>query len=129
MNVKQLEQHIPILGAIHLIGGALFVVIGGFVFFLLTGIGAAVAIEDPIAPRVLVLVGTAVGIFMAVLGLPGIAAGYGLLKRRSWARGLAVAVGILNLFNVPIGTVIGVYTLVVLMQTQATDYFATLKPA
>lgn len=37
MNAKQIEQHVPILGAIHLIGGALFVVIGGFVFFLLTG--------------------------------------------------------------------------------------------
>ena len=129
MNVKQIEQHVPILGGIHLVGGAFFVVMGVFVFILLTGIGAAVAIEDPIAPRVLITVGTAVGTLLVVLGLPGIAAGYGLLKRRPWARGLAIAVGILNLFNVPIGTIIGIYTLLVLMQTEAVDYFAPLKPA
>ena len=96
---------------------------------LLTGIGVAVAAEDPVAPRVLTLVGTAAGALMVVLGLPGIIAGYGLLKRRPWARGLAVAVAILNLFNVPIGTVIGIYTLLVLMQTGAEEYFTPLKPA
>lgn len=129
MNTKQIEQHVPVLGGIHLVSGAFFVVIGLFVFLLLTGIGVAVAGEDPIAPRVLITVGTAVGALLVVLGLPGIAAGYGLLKRRPWARGLAIVVGILNLFNVPIGTIIGIYTLLVLTQTEATDYFAPLKPA
>ena len=129
MNTKQIEQHVPVLGGIHLVGGAFFVVIGLFVFFLLSGIGVAVAGEDPIAPRVLITVGTAVGALLFMLGLPGIVAGYGLLKRRPWARGLAIVVGILNLFNVPIGTVIGIYTLLVLTQTEAVDYFAPLKPA
>lgn len=123
MNAKQIEQHIPILGILHLVGGAFFLVIGAFVFLLLTGIGAAVAIEDPMAPRVLTIVGFSVGTLLVIFGLPGIAAGYGLLKRHSWSRGLAIAVGILNLFNVPIGTVIGIYTLVVLMQGEAAAYF------
>ena len=129
MNTKQIEQHVPVLGGIHLVGSAFFVVIGLFVFFLLSGIGVAVAGEDPIAPRVLITVGTAVGALLVLLGLPGIVAGYGLLKRRPWARGLAIVVGVLNLFNVPIGTVIGIYTLLVLTQTEAVDYFAPLKPA
>ena len=123
MNAKQIEQHIPILGMLHLVGGAFFLVIGAFIFLLLTGIGVAVAIDDPMAPRVLTIVGFSVGTLLVIFGLPGIAAGYGLLRRRSWARGLAIAVGILNLFNVPIGTVIGIYTLVVLMQGEAAAYF------
>lgn len=123
MSTKQIEQHIPILGMLHLVGGAFFLVIGAFIFLLLTGIGAAVAIDDPMAPRVLTIVGFSVGTLLVIFGLPGIAAGYGLLRRRSWARGLAVAVGILNLFNVPIGTVIGIYTLVVLLQGEAAAYF------
>jgi hypothetical protein len=123
MNAKQFHQHVTILGVIHLVGGALFAVIGIFVFLLLTGIGAAVAVEDPVAPRVLFVVGTAVGLLMALLSLPGIAAGFGLLKRRSWGRILALAVGILNLLNVPIGTIIGAYTLYVLLQPEATAYF------
>lgn len=129
MNRKQIEQHIPVLGMLHLVGGAFSVLMGAFVFLLLTGIGNIVAIEDPMAPRILTLVGLSVGTLLVILGLPGMAAGYGLLKRRSWARGLAVAVGVLNLVNVPLGTLIGIYTLVVLMQDEATEYFAVLKPA
>jgi len=68
-------------------------------------------------------------VLLVVLGLPGILAGYGLLKRRSWARGLAVALGVLNLFNVPLGTVIGAYTLFVLLQDDAAEAFTALKPA
>lgn len=129
MDKKQIEQHVPILGAVHLLGGALFVVLGIFVFVFLTGIGAAVAIEDPIAPRVLTFVGMSVGVLLVVLGLPGMAAGYGLLKRRAWARGLAIAIGVLNLVNFPIGTLIGVYTLIVLLQTDAEEVFVALKQA
>jgi len=128
MNHKQIEQHVPVLGMLHLVGGAFSVLMGAFVFLFLTGIGNIAAIEDPMAPRILTLVGLSVGVLLVVLGLPGMAAGYGLLKRRSWARGLAVAVGVLNLVNVPIGTLIGIYTLVVLMQDEATEYFAALKP-
>jgi hypothetical protein len=115
MNIKQIEQHVPILGWLHLVGGAFFVVIGLFVFTVLTGLGIAVAPEDPVAPRILILIGTAVCTLLVVLGLPGIVAGYGLLKRRPWARGLAFVVGVLCLFYVPIGTAIGIYTLLVLM--------------
>jgi hypothetical protein len=129
MNAKQIEQHVPILGALHLVGGIVFVLVGAFVFLMLTGLGLYVGIEDPIAPRILTLVGLSVGVLLVVLGLPGIAAGYGLLRRRSWARGLAVAIGVLNLFNFPVGTIIGIYTLIVLLQVEAVDYFGTLKPA
>jgi hypothetical protein len=38
-------------------------------------------------------------------------------------------VGVLSLFNVPIGTAIGIYTLLVLMPSEATDHFVPLKPA
>jgi len=129
MNRKQIEQHIPVLGMVHLVSGAFFVLIGVFVFFFLSSVGVIVASQDPIAPRVLSIVGVSVGVLLVVLGLPGILAGYGLLKRRSWARGLAVALGVLNLFNVPLGTVIGAYTLFVLLQDDAAEAFTGLKPA
>lgn len=129
MNRKQIEQHIPVLGMVHLVSGAFFVLIGVFVFFFLSSVGVIVASQDPIAPRVLSIVGVSVGVLLVVLGLPGILAGYGLLKRRSWARGLAVALGVLNLFNVPLGTVIGAYTLFVLLQDDAAEAFTALKPA
>jgi hypothetical protein len=129
VNIKQIEQHIPILGGLHVVMGVFSLVIGVFIFMLLTSIGLAVANEDPIAPRILITVGTAVGILVLVLSLPGIIAGYGLLKRRTWARPLAIVVGALSLFNIPIGTLIGIYTLIVLAPTEAADYFTSYKPA
>lgn len=129
MNRKQIEQHIPVLGMVHLVSGAFFVLIGVFVFFFLSNLGVLIAVDDPIAPQVLSMVGISVGVLLVVLGLPGIIAGYGLLKRYSWARGLAVAVGVLNLPNVPLGTIIGAYTLLVLLQDDAAEAFTALRPA
>jgi hypothetical protein len=58
---------------------------------------------------------------MALLGLPGLLAGYGLLTRKPWARILAIVVGILSLLNFPIGTAIGLYTQWALSDEQRTS--------
>lgn len=53
------------------------------------------------------------GIFSFVylfLGLPSIIAGYGLLKRKSWAKTWAIIGGVLAGFNFPIGVAVCVYT-------------------
>lgn len=124
-----LEQHITVVGWLHIISSLLFLVIAAFIFLLFVGIGVAVATEDPMALRVLGAVGTTVGVFLSVMALPGLAAGYGLLKRYSWARPLALVVGFLNLLNFPFGTAIGAYTIWVLLQQNAPDYFVALKTA
>ena len=59
--------------------------------------------------------------------LPGIiayvAAGYGLLKYKSWARILAIILAILNLFLFPIGTALGIYTLVIMFNEETKALF------
>jgi hypothetical protein len=105
MNPRQADQHIVILGWLYLAGHALFLVVGGFVFLLLTGVGLATA--DMEARAVLLVVGPSVGLLLAILALPGLAAGYGLLNHKPWARILAIVVGILGLVNFPFGTAIG----------------------
>lgn len=122
MNPRELQQHVTILGWLYLVGHAVFLAIGLFVFVLLTGIG--VASGEPEARNILSIIGVAVGLFLALLAIPGLAAGYGLLQHRPWARMLTIVVGILNLVNFPIGTAIGVYTLMVLTPDTATEYFA-----
>jgi len=122
LNQRQLQLHVPVVGWLLIVGHAIFLLVGVFVFLLLTGIGVASGERE--ATAVLTTVGTAVGLLLVVLGIPGLVAGAGLLARKSWARILAIVVGTLGLVNVPIGTVIGVYTLFVLMQDAATEYFA-----
>jgi hypothetical protein len=126
LDQRQLHLHVTILGWLFVVGNGLFLVMGAFVFLLLAGIG--VVSGDSQAMAILGVVGTAVGLLLAVLGVPGIIAGYGLLIRKTWGRILAIVVGVLGLINVPIGTAIGLYALFVLLQEAATDYFASQTP-
>jgi hypothetical protein len=125
MTHQQLEQHVPILGWLHIVANAFFLLIGGFVFLLLTTVGAISG--DPDAVAILSVVGLFVGGLLLLIGLPGIVAGWGLLKRKPWSRILALVVGILGLVNFPIGTAIGVYTLWVLLHPESTAYFSGEK--
>jgi hypothetical protein len=127
LDQQQLHLHVTILGWLLIVGNALFLLMGVFLFLLLAGIG--VASGDSQAMAVLSVVGTAVGLLLAVLGIPGIVAGYGLLIHKAWGRILAIVVGVLGLINFPIGTATGIYSLFVLFQEAATDYFASPKPA
>jgi hypothetical protein len=120
---QELQQQITILGWLYIISYALFLVIGAFVFILLTSIGAVSGDEQAMA--ILSLVGTSVGVLLVLLALPGMAAGFGLLAHKSWGRYLAIVVAILGLVNFPIGTLIGLYTLWILTQEQASAYFVT----
>jgi hypothetical protein len=123
LNEQQLQQHVTVLGWLHIVGNAIMFLLGCFVFALLWGIGAATG--DPEATTILGIVGTTVGALLVVLGIPGIVAGYGLLRRRTWGRILAMVVGFLGLVNFPLGTIIGIYTFWVLLQEAATEYFAS----
>ena len=124
---RDVQQHITVLGWLYIVSHALFLIVGGFVFLLLTGIGFGS--RDAEAARILPIVGISVGLLLVALPLPGLAAGYGLLTHKPWARILALVVGVLSLLNFPLGTIIGFYTFVVLMQPAAADYFATPAPA
>lgn len=78
---------------------------------------------------VLSIVGSVLGLFFAVLALPGMLAGFGLLAHRSWGRLLALVVGILGLVNFPVGTAIGIYAFWVLLPEDAAAFFEPLKLA
>ncbi len=126
LNEQQLELHIPIVAWILIVGHAIFLVIACFIFLLLTGIGLTV--HEAQASGILFIVGTGVAMLLGMLAIPGVIAGWGLLARRSWARILALVVAILGLLNFPIGTLIGFYTIWVLLQDAAPAYFARQNP-
>ena len=131
LNQRQLQQHVTLLGWLLIVEHAILLLVGVFVFVLLTSVG--LVSKDSEAMTILGIVGTSVGMFLAALSVPGIVAGIGLLKGKSWGRFLAMVVGVLGMLNVPLGTLIGIYTLWVLMQDAAAEYFGgftmTAQPA
>ena len=121
-----MEKHIKVLGVLFIAYHAVGLLIGFFVLSLLSGMG--LASHDPEAAGVMVLMGVVAGTALLVLSLPGIVAGIGLLKRKEWARILALIVGFFNLINIPLGTALGAYTFWVLLQDETVRIFRSGRP-
>src|SRR5438270_5410732 len=58
-----------------------------------------------------------------------VVAGVGLLQRQHWARMIAIVAAFFSLINIPFGTAIAIYTIVVLMSQNAEQDYAKIAPA
>lgn len=117
-----METHVRILGILYIIAGVIVALLGLFLFGVLGGAGMISG--DRQAMFVTGIVGTALAVFFVVLAVPSIVAGIGLLKRREWARILTIILGVLHLLGFPLGTVLGIYTLYVLLNDQTKALFS-----
>jgi hypothetical protein len=119
-----MEQHIRIVAILYMIWGIIGLVIAALV--LLGGLGAAgagIAQEDPDAAIAAGTCFTVIAVIIAVLSVPNLLAGWGLQKRKQWARILTIILSVLNLFQFPLGTALGVYGLWAMLNEQSKGYF------
>ncbi|MBN1820798.1 MAG: hypothetical protein JXR31_11985 [Prolixibacteraceae bacterium] len=116
-----MENQINIVATIRIIFSVIGFLIGIIGFVVLQIIGGISGDHD--AHFVLSIIGTVALIFFVVLSIPGFLAGLGLLKRKEWARILTIIISVLDLFNFPIGTAVGTYSLVVLTNSDVTRAF------
>ena len=107
-----MQQHITILGWLYIIFGALGAMLGVLIL-LGAGIAGVVAGVEGEAGAGLLAggLGFVLAVVFLVLSLPNIIAGWGLLKGKSWSRMLAIVLGALSLLSIPIGTLLGIYTI------------------
>lgn len=111
-----MKTHIELLGLINIVSGVFFGLLGLLIlagFFLL-----APTTGDPTGSVALIVTGLVAGGFLLASAIPTLIAGFGLLKGKSWARILALIMGIFAFFNFPLGTLLGVYTFWVLTNTE-----------
>jgi hypothetical protein len=127
LTLQDLKLHIRIVGWLLIVSSALLLVLGVVGFLFLTSLG--IALGEPETTLILGTVGTWGGILFSLLALPGLFAGYGLLRQREWGRILAIIIAFLNLLSFPLGTLLGVYALWVLLQTRANEYFGFPSPS
>lgn len=116
-ETNRMEKHLTLVAVFHIVYHSIALVIGIGVFAFLSTIGCLT--RDPVAMRILSTIGAIVGTLLVVVGIPGIVAGIGLLRRKSWARILAIVVGALDILDVPLGTALGIYTFWVLLDDDA----------
>ena len=112
MNSRQdSETLVNIVAWLHIGLSILGLFIAGLVFLVFVGIGLLMAAADESeAMGILAVFGTFVGAFLFLLSVPGFVGGIGLLKRQAWARILVLILSAFQLFNVPFGTCVGVYS-------------------
>ena len=120
-TAEQMGKHVTALAALHIAYSAMNVLAAIIVFTIIVGGGILSGDEDAMA--ITSIVGTAIASLLVLLAIPGIIGGMGLLKRRSWAKYLILALGFLSLLNIPLGTLLGIYTIWVLMKDETETLF------
>jgi hypothetical protein len=134
VKVRDWEFHVSVLGWIMIAYAALTGLIGLVVMF-----GGQVAAQfvlnnpqvvenaDPdFPPEVLTLIGPGtflIGVLLLIVSMPSVAAGVGLLRYRSWGRGLTLVLSVLRLIDFPLGTVTAIYSFWVLLSDGGKNFF------
>lgn len=125
-----MRDHIRILAYLHIVFGSLGIVGAVIVLFVFGGIAGIVGASNPgdpqawhVAMPILGIIGLVLSVLVLMLSLPGVIAGFGLLRFRPWARLLMIVLSALNLLSIPIGTALGIYGLWVLLQPETERLF------
>lgn len=122
----EMRKHITAVGAIHIGFGVLGLISALIVLLVLVGTGLLVlAIEgDELPLTIMAGVAVFVTLILGIFSLPEIIGGIGVLKHKNWARYLILIIAVFNLFNIPVGTAVGIYSIWVLMQDETESLFS-----
>ena len=118
---EAIASRVGVVAGIQLAIGSLGLLLGALGFVALAGVG--LVSQDPVVQTWMSGIGGVVASVFGLLSLPTLAAGFGLLRRKRWARTLGMVLGAIELFQVPVGTILGGYSLFVLAQHRTRDYF------
>lgn len=116
-----MEKHIQWLAILYLAFSILLVLIAIIVFVAIAGGG--LLSQDHEAIVITSSVATAISSLLLIIAAPGFVGAYGLFKRKRWSRILVMVLAAFNLFSIPFGTILGIYTFWVLLQDESMNYF------
>lgn len=116
-----MERHINVVASLQIGLSVLGIIVGVLGFIVLKVTGGFV--DEIQAREIMGIVANVIIIFFIVLSIPGIIAGVGLFKRKEWARILTLIISVLHLFNFPLGTAVGVYSIWALVQPEIAEKF------
>lgn len=108
------EEHNKTLGILHLVYGGLqflsLLIAALFLIPLMLGFNSGGRGDDTAGILFLTFIFGFFGVFWLMFSIPPIVAGYGLLKRKSWAKLWAIIAGGMSGMSIPLGTALCVYT-------------------
>jgi hypothetical protein len=122
-----MATHLKVTAVLFAIVGAILICVGFFatlIFGLLGGLVGTSGDEDAaVAAAMFGLAGVIGTTILVALAIPYFLCAWGLWKRKSWARILAIILAAISLAKFPIGTAFGVYALIILFQKETEKLF------
>jgi hypothetical protein len=134
-----MEKHIKLVGILNivyrslaLIGAIVLAVLGfsfGYIYEALVQNHSIRSCDVPVVfldlVPILLLFAAALIFIISVAGILG---GIGVLNRKEWGRVLLLIVSFFNLIRIPLGTLLGIYTIWVLFSNDTIKYFSSNTP-
>ena len=125
-----MKTHIQVVAILNIAAGALYLLLALGVLVFVGMAGGIVAFQgEHAAAGILGIIMFVFCALFALLALPSIVAGWGLLAGKSWARPLTLVLAVFHLPNVPFGTALGIYSFWVLLNPDTTREFVPAQPA
>ncbi|MCU0461311.1 MAG: hypothetical protein MUF36_04755 [Bacteroidales bacterium] len=121
----RMKKHVTIVGAIHIGFGIIGMIVALAAFFLIDFAKGFIP-EEEIPDAVMKLISVifaSLPLLIVVISTLRVAGGIGLLTQQMWARYVIIIVAIIGMLKIPVGTLIGVYSLWVLMQEETMKVF------
>ncbi len=107
-----MDKHLNLLGILYIVLGLFHIVsISVASLFLFANENISFPVGLPIVRAAIFVI----FVFLSAVSVAGIVAGIGLVRGQKWAETLALVLGFILLINIPLGTLLGIYTIWVLM--------------
>ena len=117
-----MKKHVTFVAALH-IGFSIIGIFGAFALFFILRFAGSFVEDVEVANTVLHFVGIVLPISIFSVSIIGLIGGIGLMGYRKWARILVLIVSAVNCLNIPLGTLVGVYSIWALMQDDSIKLF------
>ncbi len=117
-----MKKHVTVVGILRIVLSSLGLIVAGTIYAVMHFAKGFVN-DEQVAVTVLTFIGSVIPLFIGTVSAIGIAGGIGILAYKNWARILVLVVSVIECLNIPIGTLVGVYSIWVLMQTETISLF------
>jgi hypothetical protein len=115
-----INNHKKVLGIFYIVFGIFNIVFAVMGYFLIWRIFEFANVPNEVY-YVARIVGTSLGLVLMLSSILSIVGGTAIIHNKVWARFLLLILGCFYLFLFPIGTVLGIYTIVIFLSENETD--------
>src|SRR5262245_41486246 len=112
-----MNNHIKTLAWLYIAFGVLGLVVASGFIAALTSSGAVFSVGLPLSTSGF---GAILAAMFSLTSVPSLIGGIALLLRQSWAKTLVLVLGFINLSVIPVGMILGIYTIWVIMHEKDT---------